>query len=121
MEFRRRRRTPDVGLAGDPGLGTLRGILMPWPRLEIAEFFIQYLVEFAEVFDHLIVRVTVIGGDVMPRTMAQRSPDDRDLALAEQIARILQVDEVLQLERHVMHLGRAATDEIHRVVIAVAA
>src|SRR5580692_2043542 len=112
MEFRRWRRTPNVGLAGDPGLRPLRGILMPWPRLEIAELFIEHLVELAEVFDDLIVRVAMIGGDVVPRAVPQRSPDDRDLALAEQVARILQVDEVLQLERHVMHLVAGAADEI---------
>ena len=57
----------------------------------------------------------------MARAVAQRSPDDRDLALAEQVAGILQVDEVLQLEGHVVHFDVVAADEIHRVMVGVAA
>src|SRR5580700_9643828 len=95
MEIRRRRRAPDVGLATLPGFWPLRRVLMPGPRLEIAEVLVDHLVEFAEEFDHLVVRVAVIGGDVVARAVAQRAPDDRDLALAEQVAGILQVDEIL--------------------------
>src|SRR5580704_9418022 len=101
MEIRRRRRPPDVGLAALPGFRPLRRVLMPGPRLEIAEVLVHHLVELAEEFDHLIVRIAVIGGDVVPGAVAQRAPDDRDLALAEQVAGILQVDEILQLEGHV--------------------
>src|SRR5580692_12397861 len=103
VKVRRRRRAPDVGLAALPGLWPLRGVLMPGPWLEIAEVLVDHLVELAEEFDHLIVRVAVIGGDVVPGPVAQRAPDDRDLALAEQVAGILQVDEILQLEGHVVH------------------
>src|SRR3984885_4269800 len=117
VEIRRRRRAPDIGLAALPGLWPLRRVLMPWPRLEIAEVLVHHLVEFAEEFDHLIVRVAMIGGDVVARTVAQRSPDDRDPALAEQVAGILQVDEIFQLEGHVVHFDIVAADEIHRVMV----
>src|SRR5580700_8773212 len=95
VEIRRRRWAPDIGLAALPGFRPLRRVLMPRPRLEIAEVLVHHLVELAEEFDHLIVRVAVVGGDVVARTVAQRAPDDRDLALAEQVAGILQVDEIL--------------------------
>src|ERR1700758_2228579 len=86
IEIRSRRRAPDIGLAGDPGLRPLRGILMPGPRLEITELLVFHLIELAEQFDHLIVRIAVIGGDVVAGPVAQRSPDDRDLLLPEQVA-----------------------------------
>src|SRR5215472_2284275 len=86
IEIRARRRAPDIGLAGDPGLRPLRRVLMPRPRLEIAELLVLHLVELAEQFDHLIVRIAVIGGDVVARAVAQRAPYDRDLLLPEQVA-----------------------------------
>ena len=55
--------------------------------------------------------------DVMAWTEPHRSPDNRGSLLAEQIARILQVDEVLQLECDVMHLDVITSDEIYRVMI----
>src|SRR5258708_18030085 len=88
VKIRRRRRAPDVGLAALPGLRPLRRVPMPGPRLEIAEVLVHHLVELAEEFDHLILRTAVIGGDVVPAAAAQRSPDDRDLALVAQLARI---------------------------------
>src|SRR6516164_10830403 len=86
IEIRSRRRAPDIGLARDPGLRPLRRVLMPGPRLEIAELLVLHLIELAEQFDHLIVRIAVIGGDVVARAVAQRSPDDRNLLLPEQVA-----------------------------------
>src|ERR1700682_554825 len=97
MKIRRRRWAPDIGLAALPGFRPLRRVLMPGPRLEIAEVLVHHLVELAEEFDHLIVGIAVIGGDVVAGAVAQRSPDDRDLALAEPVAGLLQVDEILQL------------------------
>src|SRR5579872_1867719 len=53
MEIGQRRRAPDAGLATLPGLRPLRRILMPRPRLEIAELLVDHLVELAEQFDDL--------------------------------------------------------------------
>src|SRR5579872_3089391 len=86
MEIRQRRWSPDVIHAGLPGLRPLRRILVPRPRLEIAEFFIDHLIEFAEELDDLIVRIAMISGDVVPGAVAQRPPDDWDFLLSEQIA-----------------------------------
>src|SRR5271166_1350843 len=65
IEIRPRRRAPDIGLARDPGLRPLRRVLVPGPRLEIAELLVLHLIELAEQFDHLIVGIAVIGGDVV--------------------------------------------------------
>src|SRR5579884_3458070 len=78
MEIRQRRRAPDVGLAGFPGFRPLRRVVMPGPRLEIAELLVDHLVELAEELDDLVVRIAVVGGDVVAGAVAQRSPDDRD-------------------------------------------
>src|SRR5580692_3136540 len=88
MKIRRRRRAPNIGLAALPGFRPLRRVLMPGPRLEIAEVLVDHLVELAEEFDHLIVRIAVIGGEVVTGPVAQRPPDDRNFPLAEQIAGI---------------------------------
>src|SRR5258708_21583959 len=88
VKIRRRRRAPDVGLAALRGLRPLRRVLMPGPRLEIAEVLVHHLVELAEEFDHLIVRIAGIGGDVVPGAVAPRPPAGRRLSLAEQVAGI---------------------------------
>src|ERR1700761_9599549 len=94
VEIRGRRRAPIAGLAGFPGLRPLRRVLMPGARLEIAEFLIDHLVELTEELDHLIVRITVIGGEVVTRPVPQRAPYDRDFLLAEQVATVLQMNEI---------------------------
>src|SRR5215467_3722966 len=59
------RGAPDAGLARGPALGTLRRIVMPGARLEIAELLVLHLVELAEELDHLVVLVAMVGGDVV--------------------------------------------------------
>src|SRR5580704_15995309 len=79
VKIRRRRRAPDISLAALPGFRPLRGVLMPRPRLEIAEVLVDHLVELAEELDHLIVRIAMVSGDVVAGAVAQWAPDDRDL------------------------------------------
>src|SRR5271166_875523 len=86
MEIRRGGRTPDAGMAGGPALGSLRGVVMPRARLEIAELLVLHLVELAEELDDLLIRIAMVGRDVVTGAMTQRSPDDRDLLLAHQLA-----------------------------------
>src|SRR5262249_25314780 len=114
-------RAPDAGLAGRPQLGPLRGVVVPGARLEIAELLVHHLIELAEELDHLVVVVAMIGGDIVPRTVAQRPPDDRDSLLAHDLARVLQMHEVFELERDVMELHVWPGEEVHGVMIAVAA
>src|SRR5438105_3164072 len=86
VELRRRRRTPDARVTGRPELGPLRRVMMPRPRLEVAELLVLHLVELTEKLDHLLVRIAVIGRDIVAGTMAQRSPDDGNPPLPHHLA-----------------------------------
>jgi hypothetical protein len=122
QEIRRRRRAPHVGdLLGVPDLGPLRAIVVPGPRIEIAELVVLHLVELGVELDHPVVVVAVEGGEVVPGAKTHRPPDDRNLPLAEKIARRLQVGEIFQLVGDVMHLDILAGDEIYRMMVGVAA
>src|SRR5215468_8686905 len=94
---------------------------MPGARLEIAELLILHLVELAEELDHLLILVAMVGGDVVSRAVPQRTPDDRDLFLAHHLARVLQMHEVLELERDVMKFHVRTGEEVHGVMIRIAA
>ena len=69
-----------------PGLRHLRPVLMPRPRIEIAERLVLDLVHLAEQLDANIVGVAVIGRDVVADDVAARAPDQLDVVLAEEIA-----------------------------------
>src|SRR6266436_1420546 len=94
---------------------------MPGARLEIAELLILHLVELAEELDHLLILVAMVSGDVVSRAVPQRTPDDRDLFLTHHLARVLQMHEVLELECDVMKLHVRTGEEIHGVMIWIAA
>ncbi len=94
---------------------------MPGPRLEIAERFIEHLVELGEHFDDLVVRVAMIGIDIVPGPMASRSPDDRNILAAKEIARTQELRRVLQLEGDVVHMRALALHEIYGVMVGTAA
>src|SRR5215211_914276 len=121
MEIVSRRRSPDRRLARRPYFRPLRLVVMPGTRLEISKLFVEHLIELTEELDHMVVVVAVVGGDIMPGAVAQRSPDDRDLLLPQHLARVLQVREVFELEGDVMQLGAASADEIDGVMVGVAA
>ncbi len=57
----------------------------------------------------------------MARPVTQRSPDDRDRLQSEQVAARLNLREILHLERDMMQLGFLAGEEVHRVMVRVAA
>ena len=63
----------------------------------------------------------MIGRDIVARTVTQRSPDDRNRFLPEQLAGVLDLGEVLHFEGDVVHLRLLAGEEIHRVVVRAAA
>ena len=62
--LRSRRRAPDVARNG-PDLGHLRSVAMPRARIEAAQRLVEHLVELGEHLDDLVVRVAVIGKDVV--------------------------------------------------------
>src|SRR6187399_3359851 len=87
-EVRGRRRPPHVGnLVSLPDLGPLRAVVVPRPRIEVAEFLVLHLVELGVELDHPVVVVAVERRDVMARTKPHRAPDDWNLPLAKKIAR----------------------------------
>src|SRR6516165_5377619 len=114
-------RARHAGLARGPPFGPLRRVPMPGARLEIAELLVLHLVELAEELDHLLILVAMVSGDVVSWAVPQRTPDDRDLFLAHHLARVLQMHEVLELERDVMKLHVRTGEEVHGVMIRIAA
>src|SRR5690242_2056105 len=80
------RRTPDVARHRRPHLRLLRLVAMPRPRIEIAERLVQHLVELGEQLDDLVVRVAVIGEEVVPGPVPARPPDDGNVPGAEIVA-----------------------------------
>jgi hypothetical protein len=94
---------------------------MPGARIEITQLLVLHLVELGVELYHPVVGVAVEGRDVVAGPEPHRPPDDRDFPLPEQVAGVLQMREVLQLEGDVMHVDVLAGDEVHRVVVGVAA
>src|SRR6266446_4577011 len=72
--FRQRRQTPDGRLAPLPNLWPLRGIAVPGPRIKIAQLLVLELVELDIELDRVLVRIAVIGRDIVARAVAQRAP-----------------------------------------------
>src|SRR5262249_1647871 len=119
--FRQRRQAPDGRFGAMPRLRPLRLVAVPGPRIEIAELLILHLVEFDIELDRVVVRVAVIGRDVVAGAMPHRAPEQLDLLGGEHLAGVLHVRDVLELERNVMQLRARALDEIDGVVIGIAA
>src|SRR5436190_21477537 len=113
--IRRRRRAPDVARLV-PHLRLLRAVAVPRPRIEIAELLVQHLVELGEQLDDLVVRIAVIGVDVVAGAVASRSPDQLNVLGAEEVAGALNLRPVLQLEGDVVHADGLAAREVDGVV-----
>src|SRR5262245_34106838 len=94
---------------------------VPGPRIEIAELLVLHLVELGEHFDHLPVRIEVDRPTVVAWAKPHRSPDDLDVLATEQVADVVQMRGVAQLERDVMHAAMRPGNEVHRVMVGVAA
>src|SRR5262245_39426729 len=84
---------PDRAFGAAPDLRPLWAVAMPRARVEIAELFALHLVEFGVELDHPVVGIAMERRDVVAGPEPQRSPDQRDLALAQKIAADLQVRE----------------------------
>ena len=94
---------------------------MPGPRIEIAELLVLHLVELDVELDGVLVRIAVIGGDVVAGPVPHRPPQQPDVLMREHLAGGLHVRHVLQLEGDVVHLDIVALDEVHGVMVRVAA
>src|SRR5215470_2089316 len=117
------RRAPagDRAVGAAPHLRALWLVLVPGARIEDADLLIQNLIKLGEELDHLLIGIAMIDRYVVAGAVAQRPPDDRDAVLRKHVAAVLQVREVAQLEREMMHVRILAPDEIHHVVVRVAA
>jgi len=115
--------TPDVGRskARVPDFWALGKFLMPWLRIKIAERFIAHLIKLGVEFDDLPIRVVVIGENVVSRSMASRSPDERNATPAKMITRIFNMSDIAQLKCDVMHSLIGIVQKIDGVVIWPAA
>src|SRR6476619_4176915 len=123
MIVRRGRRAPagDRAVFPAPYLWSLRTVRMPGARGEKAELLVQHLVELGKELDHVLVGIAVVDRDIVSGAVAQRSPDDRDAVMREHIATLLDRREVAHLEGDMVYLGALAADEVHGVVVRVAA
>src|SRR5262249_22541110 len=65
--FRGRWRAPDVVRRGAPHFRHLRMVAVPWPRLEVAELFVEHFIELGEHLDDLVVGIAMVGIDVVSR------------------------------------------------------
>src|ERR1700682_5703762 len=95
-------------------------IAMPRPRFEIAERFIEHLVELGEHLDDLVIGIAVIGINIVPRPMPARPPDDGNIFAAQETASRLHLRPVLQCEGDMVHLRALAAHEIDRVMVGSA-
>src|SRR6185312_16010931 len=69
-----------------PDLRPLRPVLVPGPRLEIAELLVVHLVEIGEELDRDAVGILVIDRDVVPDQVADRPPEQLDVLAGEKVA-----------------------------------
>jgi hypothetical protein len=70
------RRPPYVAPSAPcPGFRTLRPILVPGLRVKVSKFFKGHPIELCVQFDHHVVGVQMIGRYVVPRAVANRSPN----------------------------------------------
>ena len=76
---------------------------MPGTRLPVAERLVFHLIEFGIELNDLVIRIAVVYGHIVPRTKPQWTPENGNFLLTEQVAGVLQVSEILQFEREVMH------------------
>src|SRR5215470_14472718 len=77
--FRQRRQAPDCRLGALPGHRPLRCVAMPRPRIEIAKLLVFHLIKLDIELDRVLVRIAVIGRNIMAGTVAQRAPRNSDL------------------------------------------
>src|SRR5579872_5164575 len=104
-----------------PHFRTLGPVLMPRPRLEIAELLVVHLIHLAEKLDHHAIRIAVIDRNIMSDDVAERSPGQRDLVLGQKIGSPLYIGPVAHLKRDMMDCGLGVTEKIDGVMIAAAA
>src|SRR5262252_3950807 len=69
-----------------PHLRPLRAVLMPRPRLEIAELLVEHQVDVGEELDGDAVGILVIDRDVVPDEVPDRPPEQLEVLAREEVA-----------------------------------
>src|ERR1700693_2281481 len=104
-----------------PHFRPLRPILVPRPRVEIAQRLVFHLIHLAEKLDAHLVGIAVIDRDIVADDVAARTPDQMEVVAGERFRRALDFGPVLDLKRDVVELRLGVVDEIHGVVVGIAA
>src|SRR5437763_7466982 len=73
-----------------PYLRSLWEVFVPGTRFKVAQVFVEHDIQFSQQFDDLLVRVVVIGKDVVTSSVATWPPVQRDSIPGMVIARLLQ-------------------------------
>src|SRR5262245_29965407 len=82
-----------------PHLGALRPILVPGPRIEIAERLVLHLIHLAEELDAHLVGVAMIDRNIVADDVPAGPPDQANVVLGEHFAGTLYFRPVLDLKR----------------------
>jgi hypothetical protein len=98
----------------------LRPVLVPWPRLEIAELLVVHDVEIGEELDRDAVGILVVDRDVVADQVADRTPEQLDVLLAEKIAGAVDLGLVAQLEGEVVNVAVVGLQQVDAVMVAAA-
>ena len=72
-----------------PYLRPLWEVFVPGTRFKVAQVFVKHDIQLSEQFDDLLVRVVVIGKDVVTSSVAAWPPEQRDAMPGKVIARLL--------------------------------
>jgi hypothetical protein len=86
-------------------LRPLRPILVPRPRLEIAEVLVVHDVEIGEELDRDAVGVLVVDRDIVADQVPDRTPEQLDVLAREKVAGAVDFGFIAQLKRDVMDIG----------------
>src|SRR5437764_13582837 len=76
-------------------LRSLWEVFVPGTRFKVAQVFIEHDIQLGEQFNDLLVRVVVIGKDVVTGSVATWSPEQRDAMPGKVIARLLYLHAIL--------------------------
>src|SRR5262245_1707183 len=93
---------PDVARQAHPGLRPLRTVAVPGTRLEIAELLVEHQIHAVVELDQMAIGIVVIDRDVMAGPVADRSPENLSAVAAQEVAGLVHVRGVAQLEGEMM-------------------
>ena len=72
-----------------PYFRSLWEVFVPGTRFKVAQVFVEHDIQLGEQFDDLLVRVVVIGKDVVTSSVAAWPPEQWDAMPGKVIARLL--------------------------------